>query len=216
MPFRDGRTAPGFGTPIRRQNRSSLRNLFQNRRRNAAFPRVYFSDQLFQAAETKNPQPVDYIPQGGNEPIGLSLMAGRGSELHLPRELEGGVFLGFDPTPEQQVSAELAEMITMRGGNPADVFSGIFPAEWPRFECALPRVVSNEGVVIEGVALSLPQERVRLICLDHEGARDWALGWPAWKSTSLCRGALVRDAAGILRRAELFAPEKGVFADFSG
>ena len=61
MPFRDGRTAPGFRTPIRRQNRSSLRNLFQNRRRNAAFPRVHFSDQLFQAAETKNPQPVGSI-----------------------------------------------------------------------------------------------------------------------------------------------------------
>ena len=62
MPFRDGRTAPGFGTPIRRQNRSSLRNLFQNRHRNTAFPRVYFSDQLFQAAETKNPQPVVDLP----------------------------------------------------------------------------------------------------------------------------------------------------------
>ncbi len=64
MPFRDGRTAPGFGTPIRRQNRSSLRNLFQNRHRNTAFPRVYFSDQLFQAAETKNPQPVEWMYQG--------------------------------------------------------------------------------------------------------------------------------------------------------
>lgn len=96
-----------------------------------------------------------YIPHGSHEPIGLSLMAGRGSELRWPRELEGGVFLGFDPTPEQQVFAELAEMITMRGGNPADVFSGIFPAEWPRVACALPHVVSNEGVVIEGHALSL-------------------------------------------------------------
>jgi hypothetical protein len=75
---------------------------------------------------------------------------------------------------------------------------------------ALPRVVSNEGVVIEGVALSLRQERVRLICLDHEGARHWVLGWPAWKSTSLCRGALVRDAAGVLRRAELFAPDEEI------
>ena len=27
---------------------------------------------------------------------------------------------------------------------------------------------------------------------------------PAWKSTSLCRGALCRDAVGVLRRAELF------------
>ena len=151
-----------------------------------------------------------YIPHGGHEPMGLSLMAGRGSELRWPRELEGGVFLGFDPTPEQQVFAELAEMITMRGGDPADVFSGIFPAEWPRVECALPRVVSNEGVVIEGVALSLPQERVRLICLDHDGARYWVLGWPAWKSTSLCRGALCRDAAGVLRRAELFAPDEEI------
>ena len=148
-----------------------------------------------------------YIPHGGREPIGLSLMAGRGSELRWPRGLEGGVFLGFDPTPEQQVFAELAEMITMRGGNPADVFSGIFPAEWPRVECALPRVVSSEGAVIEGIALSLQRERARLICLDHEGARYWVLGWPAWKSTSLCRGALVRDAAGVLRRAELFAPD---------
>jgi hypothetical protein len=148
-----------------------------------------------------------YVPQGGHEPIGLSLMAGHGSDLRWPRELEGGVFLGFDPTPEQQVFAKLAEMITMRGGDPADVFLGIFPAEWPRVECALPRVVSNEGVVIEGVALSLRQERVRLICLDHEGARHWVLGWPAWKSTSLCHGALVRDAAGDLRRAELFAPD---------
>ena len=148
-----------------------------------------------------------YIPQGGSEPIGLSLMAGRGSESRWPRELDGGVFLGFDQTPEQQVFAELAEMIKMRGGDPADVFSGIFPAEWPRVECALPRVVSNEGVVIEGVALSLPRERVRLICLDHEGARHLVLGWPAWKSTSLCRGALVRDAAGVLRRAELFTPD---------
>ncbi len=147
-----------------------------------------------------------YIPQGGSEPIGLSLMAGRGSELRWQRELEGGVFLGFDPTPEQQVFAELAEMITMRGGDPTDVFSGIFPAEWPRVACALPRVLSNERVVIEGHALSLRQERVRLICLDHEGARHWVLGWPAWKSTSLCRGALCRDAAGVLRRAELFAP----------
>ena len=117
------------------------------------------------------------------------------------------MFLGFDQTPKQQVFAELAEMIKMRGGDPADVFSGIFPAEWPRVECALPRVVSNEGVVIEGVALSLPRERVRLICLDHEGARHLVLGWPAWKSTSLCRGALVRDAAGVLRRAELFTPD---------
>lgn len=148
-----------------------------------------------------------YIPQGGHEPIGLSLMAGRGSELRWPRELEGGVFLGFDPTPEQQVFAELAEMITMRGVNPADVFSGIFPAEWPRVECALPRVVSNEGVVIEAAASFLPQERARLIGLDHEGARHWVLGWPAWKATSLCRGALVRDAAGVLRRAELFTPD---------
>ena len=151
-----------------------------------------------------------YIPRGGNEPLGLRLMAGRGSELRWPRELEGGVFLGFDPTPEQQVFAELAEMITMRGGNPADVFSGIFPAEWPRFECALPRVVSNEGVVIEGVALSLPRERVRLICLEHEGARHWVLGWSAWKTTSLCRGAVVSDTAGVLRRAELFAPDEGI------
>jgi hypothetical protein len=134
-------------------------------------------------------------------------MAGRGSELRWPRELEGGVFLGFDPTPEQQVFAELAEMITMRGGAPADVFSGIFPAEWPRVECALACVVSNESVFIEGLALSQPRERVRLICLDHEGARYWMLGWPAWKATSLCRGALVRDAAGDLRRAELFAPD---------
>ena len=149
-----------------------------------------------------------YIPRGGSEPIGLSLMAGRGSELRWPRGLESGVFLGFDPTSEQQVFAELAEMITMRGGDPADVFSGIFPAEWPRVECALPRVVSNEGAAIEGVALSLPRERVRLICLDHEGARHWVLGWPAWKSTSLCRGALCRDAAGVLRRAELFAPDE--------
>jgi hypothetical protein len=117
------------------------------------------------------------------------------------------VFLGFDPTPEQQVFAELAEMIKMRDGDPADVFSGIFPAEWPRVECALPRVVSNEGVLIEGVALSLPRERVRLICLEHEGARHWVLGWSAWKSTSLCRGALCRDAAGDLRRGELFAPD---------
>ena len=148
-----------------------------------------------------------YIPRGGNEPLGLSLMAGRGSELRWPRELEGGAFLGFDPTPEQQVFAELAEMITMRGGNPADVFSGIFPAEWPRVECALPRLISNEGVVIEAAASFLPQERARMICLDHEGARYWVLGWPAWKSTSLCRGALVRDAAGVLRRAELFAPD---------
>jgi hypothetical protein len=148
-----------------------------------------------------------YIPQGGHEPIGLSLMAGRGSELRWPRELEGGVFLGSDPTPEQQVFAELAEMITMRGVNPADVFSGIFPAEWPRVECALPRVVSNEGVVIEAAASFLPQERARLIGLDHEGARHWVLGWPAWKATSLCRGALVRDAAGVLRRAELFTPD---------
>ncbi len=90
---------------------------------------------------------------------------------------------------------------------PTDVFSGIFPAEWPRVECALPHVVLNEGVAIEGDALSLRQERVRLICLDHEGARHWMLGWPAWKSTSLCRGALCRDAAGDLRRAELFAPD---------
>jgi hypothetical protein len=148
-----------------------------------------------------------YIPQGGHEPIRLSLMAGRGPELRWPRKLEGGAFLGFDPTPEQQVFAELAEMITTRDGNPADVFSGIFPAEWPRVECALPRVISNEGAVIEGVALSLPRERVRLICLDHEGARYWLLGWPAWKSTSLCRGALARDAAGVLRRVELFAPD---------
>ncbi|HEY8032522.1 MAG TPA: hypothetical protein VIF02_09165 [Methylocella sp.] len=148
-----------------------------------------------------------YIPHGGHEPIGLSLMAGRGSELRRQRELEGGVFLGFHPTPERQVFAELAEMITMRGGNPADVFSGIFPAEWPRVECALPRVLSSECVVIEGHALSLQRERVRLICLDHEGARHWVLGWPAWKSTSLCRGALCRDAAGVLRRAELFAPD---------
>jgi hypothetical protein len=106
------------------------------------------------------------------------------------------------------VFAELAEMITMRGGDPADVFSGIFPAEWPRVECALPRLVSNEGVVIEAAASFLPQERVRLICLDHEGTGHWVLGWPAWKSTSLCRGALVRDAAGVLRRAELFAPDE--------
>jgi hypothetical protein len=148
-----------------------------------------------------------YIPQEGSEPIGLSLMAGRGSELRWPRELEGGVFLGFDPTPEQQVFAELAEMITMRGGNPSDVFSGIFPAEWPRVECGLPRLISNEGVVIEAAASFLPQERARLICLDHEGARHWVLGWPAWKSTSLCRGVLCRDAAGVLRRAELFAPD---------
>jgi hypothetical protein len=98
-------------------------------------------------------------------------------------------------------------MITIRGGDPADVFLAIFPAEWPRVECALPRVVSNESVVIEGLALSLPQERVRLICLDQEGARHWVLGWPAWKSTSLCRGALARDAAGFFRRAELFAPD---------
>jgi hypothetical protein len=35
----------------------------------------------------------------------------------------------------------------------------------------------------------------------------WVLGWAAWKATSLCRGALVRDAAGDLRRAELFAPD---------
>ena len=147
------------------------------------------------------------VPQGGHEPVALSLIAGRGSELRWPRDLEGGVFLGFDPTPERQVFAELAEMITVRGGDPADVFLGIFPAEWPRVECALPRVVSNEGVVIEGVALSLPRERVRLICLEHEGARHWVLGWPAWKSTSLCRGGLVRDAAGVLRRAELFTPD---------
>ncbi len=151
-----------------------------------------------------------YIPHGGREPIGLSLMAERGSELRWPRELEGGAFLGFDPTPEQQVFAELAEMITMRGGNPADVFSGIFPAEWPRVQCALPRVVSSECVVIEGHALSLQRERVRLICLDHEGARHCLLGWPAWKSTSLCRGALVRDTAGVLRRAELFAPDEEI------
>jgi hypothetical protein len=151
-----------------------------------------------------------YIPHGGHEPIGLSLIAERGTKLHWPRELEGGVFLGFDPTPEQQVFAELAEMITVRGGDPADVFSGIFPAEWPRVECALPRVVSNESVVIEGHALSLQRERVRLICLDHEGARHWVLGWPAWKSTSQCRGALVGDAAGDLRRAELFAPDEEI------
>ena len=68
-----------------------------------------------------------YIPHGGHEPIGLSLMAGRGSELRWQRELEGGAFLGFDPTPEQQVFAELAEMITMRGGVPADVFWGFSP-----------------------------------------------------------------------------------------
>ena len=61
-----------------------------------------------------------YIPKGSREPIGLNLMAGRGSELRWPRDLEGGVFLGFDLTPEQQVFAELAEMIRMRGGNPAD------------------------------------------------------------------------------------------------
>ena len=95
----------------------------------------------------------------------------------------------------------------MRGGDPADVFSGIFPAEWSRVECALPRVVSYEGVVIEGVPLFQPGKRVRLICLDHEGARHWVLGWPAWKATSLCRGALVRDAADVSRRAELFAPD---------
>jgi hypothetical protein len=151
-----------------------------------------------------------YIPRGGSEPIGLSLMAGRGSELRWQRELEGGAFLGFDPTPEQQVFAELAEMITMRGGDPADVFSGIFPAEWPRVECGLPRLVSNEGVVIEAAASFLPQERARMICLDHDGARHWVLGWPAWKATSLCRGALVRDAGGVLRRAELFAPDKEI------
>jgi hypothetical protein len=126
--------------------------------------------------------------------------------LRWPRGLESGAFLGFDPTPEQRVFAELAEMITMRGGNPADVFSGIFPAEWPRVECALPRLVANEGVVIEAAASFLPQERARLIGLDYEGARYWVLGWPAWKSTSLCRGALCRDAADVLRRAELFAP----------
>jgi hypothetical protein len=137
-------------------------------------------------------------------------MAGRGSELRWQRELEGGAFLGFDPTPEQQVFAGLAEMITMCGGNPADVFSGIFPAEWPRVECALPCLVSNESVVIEGAALSLPRERVRLICLDHEGARHWVLGWPAWKATSLCRGALVSDTVGVLRRAELFAPDEEI------
>jgi hypothetical protein len=137
-------------------------------------------------------------------------MAGRGSELRWPRELEGGAFLGFDPTPERQVFAELAKMIAMRGGDPADVFSGIFPAEWRRFECALPRVVSSECVVIEGHALSLQRERVRLICLDHEGARYWLLGWPAWKATSLCRGALLRDAGGVLRRAELFAPDEEI------
>jgi hypothetical protein len=148
-----------------------------------------------------------YIPRGGSEPIGLSLMAGRGSELRWPRELERGMFLGFDPTPEQQVFAELAEMITMRGGDLADVFSGIFPAEWPRVECGLPRLISNEGVVIEAAASFLPRERARMICLDHEGARYWVLGWPAWKSMSLCRGALCRDAAGVLRRAELFAPD---------
>jgi hypothetical protein len=60
-----------------------------------------------------------YVPHGGSEPIGLSLMAGRWSELRRPRGLESGAFLGFDPTPEQQVFAELAEMITMRGGDPA-------------------------------------------------------------------------------------------------
>ena len=92
----------------------------------------------------------------------------------------------------------------MRGGDPADVFSGIFPAEWPRVECALPRLVSNEGVVVEAAASFLPRERARLIGLDYEGARYWVLGWSAWKSTSLCRGALCRDAAGVLRRAELF------------
>ncbi|HEY8071123.1 MAG TPA: hypothetical protein VIE47_04040 [Methylocystis sp.] len=151
-----------------------------------------------------------YIPHGGHEPIGLSLMAGRGSELRWLRELEGGVFLGFDPTPEQQVFAELAEMITMRGGDPADVFSGIFPAEWPRVECGLPRLVSNEGVVIEAATSFLPQERARMICLDHDGARYWVLGWPAWKSMSLCRGALLRDAGGVLRRAELFAPDEEI------
>ncbi|MGC1862938.1 MAG: hypothetical protein WA733_17925 [Methylocystis sp.] len=134
-------------------------------------------------------------------------MAGRGSELRWPRGLQSGAFLGFDPTPERQVFAELAEMITMRGGNPADVFSGIFPAEWPRVECGLPRLISSEGVVIEAAASFLPQERARLICLDHEGAQHWLLGWPAWKSTSLCRGALLRDAAGVLRRAELFTPD---------
>ncbi|MGA8171366.1 MAG: hypothetical protein WB816_11150 [Methylocystis sp.] len=151
-----------------------------------------------------------YIPNGGSEPIGLSLMAGRGSELRWPYGLESGAFLGFDPTPQQQVFAELAEMIKMRGGDPADVFSGIFPAEWPRVECALPRVISNERAVIDGVALSLPRESVRLICLDHEGARHWVLGWPAWKSRALCRGGLVRDAAGVVRRAELFAPDEEI------
>ncbi|MGO9772111.1 MAG: hypothetical protein ACLPSW_21700 [Roseiarcus sp.] len=50
-----------------------------------------------------------YIPHGSDEPIGLSLIAGRGSELRWPRKLEDGVFLGFDQTPEQQVFAELTE-----------------------------------------------------------------------------------------------------------
>ena len=148
-----------------------------------------------------------YIPKGSREPIGLNLMAGRGSELRWPRDLEGGVFLGFDLTPEQQVFAELAEMIRMRGGNPADVFAGIFPAEWPRVECALPDVVSNEEVAVEVAASFSAQERARLICFEHEGARHWVLGWPAWKSMSLCRGALCRDASSVLRRAELFAPD---------
>jgi hypothetical protein len=47
-----------------------------------------------------------------------------------------------------------------------------------------------------------------LIGLDYEGARYWVLGWPAWKSTSLCLGAPVREATGVLRRAELFAPDE--------
>ena len=55
------------------------------------------------------------------------LHGGRGSDLRWQRELEGGAFLGFDPIPEQQVFAELAEMITMHGGNPAKVFRGFSP-----------------------------------------------------------------------------------------